>query len=75
MQAIILQIVGLLIVTTLLIMFFAKPNVNNKETKIYSKLLFLNLIFIFVGIITYFVALLTKNNNKGKQNIQLQLLL
>ncbi len=62
MQAIILQIVGLLIVTTLLIMFFAKPNVNNKETKIYSKLLFLNLIFIFVGIITYFVALLTKNN-------------
>lgn len=60
MQAIVLQIVGLLIVTTLLIMFFTKPNVENKETKTYSKLLILNLIFILVGIATYFVAHLTK---------------
>ena len=60
MQAIVLQIVGLLIVTTLLIMFFTKPNIENKETKTYSKLLILNLIFILVGIATYFVAHLTK---------------
>lgn len=60
MQAIVLQIVGLLIVTTLLIMFFTKPNIENKETKTYSKLLILNLIFILVGIATHFVAHLTK---------------
>ena len=56
MQAIILQIVGLLIVLTLLIMFFSKPNVENTETKTYSKLLILNFIFSSIGIMTYFVA-------------------
>ena len=61
MQAIILQIVGLLIVLTLLIMFFSKPNVENKETKTYSKLLILNFIFISIGIMTYFVAHSTGN--------------
>ena len=61
MQAIILQLVGLLIVLTLLIMFFSKPNVENKETKTYSKLLILNFIFISIGIMTYFVAHSTGN--------------
>lgn len=61
MQAILLQIVGLLIVITLIIMFYSKPNVQNKETKTYSKLLILNLLFILVGIITFLVAHLTGN--------------
>lgn len=61
MQAIILQLVGLLIVSTLLMMFFSKPNVENKETEIYSKLLILNFIFISIGIMTYFVAHSTSN--------------
>ncbi len=62
MQAIILQIVGLLIVFTLLIMFFSKPNVENKETETYSKLLILNFVFISIGIMTYFVAHSTGNH-------------
>ena len=62
MQAIILQLVGLLIVFTLLIMFFSKPNVENKETETYSKLLILNFVFISIGIMTYFVAHSTGNH-------------
>lgn len=61
MQAIILQIVGLLIIVTLIILFFSKQNVGNIETKVYSKLIILNLIFILVGISTYAVAKLTGN--------------
>ena len=37
MQAIILQIVGLLIITTLIVLFFSKPNAETVETKIYTK--------------------------------------
>lgn len=39
MQAIILQIVGLLLIVTLIILFFLKPNVDNIETKTYSKII------------------------------------
>lgn len=61
MQAIVLQIVGLLIIVTLIILFFSKPNVDNVETKIYSKLIGLNFLFIVVGILTYIIAKLTGN--------------
>ncbi len=61
MQAIILQIVGLLIIVTLIILFFSKPNVDNVETKIYSKLIVLNFLFIVIGILTYIIAKLTGN--------------
>lgn len=61
MQAIVLQIVGLLIIITLIILFFSKPNVENVETKIYAKLICLNFLFIFVGILTYIIAKLTRN--------------
>ena len=61
MQGIILQIVGLLIITTLIILFFSKPNVDNVETKTYAKLIGLNFLFVIVGIITYFIARLTND--------------
>lgn len=56
MQAIILQIVGLLLIITLIFLFFLKPNVDNVETKTYSKLIVLNFLFIVIGIFTYIVA-------------------
>lgn len=56
MQAIILQIVGLLLIITLFFLFFLKPNVDNVETKTYSKLIVLNFLFIVIGIFTYIVA-------------------
>ena len=61
MQAIILQVVGLLIITTLIVLFFSKPNVDNIETKTYSKLIGLNFMFICVGILTYAIAKLSGN--------------
>lgn len=61
MQAIILQIVGLLIITTLVVLFFSKPNAKNIETKVYSKLILLDLTFILIGITTFVVAKLTGN--------------
>ena len=61
MQAIILQVVGLLIITTLIVLFFSKPNVDNVETKTYSKLIGLNFLFIIVGILTFAIAKLTGN--------------
>lgn len=42
MQAIILQIVGLLIITTLIVLFYSKPNIESVETKTYAKLIGLN---------------------------------
>lgn len=56
MQSIILQIVGLLLIITLIFLFFLKPNVDNVETKTYSKLIVLNFLFIVIGIFTYIVA-------------------
>lgn len=61
MQAIILQIVGLLIIATLVVLFFSKPNAKNIETKVYSKLILLDLTFILIGITTFVVAKLTGN--------------
>ena len=34
---------------------FLKPNVDNVETKTYSKLIVLNFLFIVIGIFTYYV--------------------
>lgn len=55
MQAIILQIVGLLLIITLIFLFFLKPNVDNVETKTYSKLIVLNFLFIVIGIFNYII--------------------
>ena len=61
MQAIVLQVVGLLIIITLIVLFFSKPNVDNVETKTYSKMIGLNFMFICVGILTYVIAKVTGN--------------
>ena len=61
MQAIILQLVGLLIITTLIVLFFSKPNIESIETKIYAKLIWLNFLFLVIGITTYIVAKITGN--------------
>ena len=61
MEAIVLQIVGLLISITLIIMFFSKKHIKNNETKIYSKLLLFSFLFIVIGILTFVVAKITNN--------------
>ena len=61
MQAIILQIVGLLIITTLIVLFYSKPNIETIETKTYAKLIGLNFSFLLVGISTYIVDKLIGN--------------
>ena len=61
MQAIILQIMGLLIITTLIVLFFSKPNAETVETKIYAKLIWSNFLFLVIGIITYIIAKMTGN--------------
>lgn len=63
MKAIILQIVGLLIITTLIVLFYSKPNIESVETKTYAKLIGLNFLFLVVGISTYIVAKLIGNFN------------
>ena len=63
MHAIILQIVGLLLIITLNIMFFSKKNFKNIETKIYSKLLIFNVLFIVIGINTFIIAEMTNNKD------------
>lgn len=61
MGAILLPIVGLIITLTLIILFYSKKHIKNKETLIYSKLLILNIIFIIVGIMGFVVAKTTGN--------------
>lgn len=63
MQTIILQIVGLLIITTLIVLFYSKSNIESVETKTYAKLIGLNFLFLVVGISTYIVAKLIGNFN------------
>ena len=63
MDAILLQIIGLLISLTLIFMFFGKKNVYNEETKIYKKLLAFSVLFVVIGIITYIVAVKTNDLN------------
>lgn len=61
MGAILLPIVGLIITLTLIILFYSKKHIKNKETLIYSKLLILNIIFIIIGIMGFVVAKTTGN--------------
>ena len=61
MGAILLPIVGLLITLTLVILFYSKKHIINNETKIYSKLLILNVVFIIIGIIGFIIAKTTGN--------------
>ena len=54
---------GLLIITTLIVLFYSKPNIESVEIKTYAKLIGLNFLFLVVGISTYIVAKLIGNFN------------
>ena len=56
MGAVVLPSVGILIVSTLIIIFFSKRSLNSYETKIYKLLLITTFIFLSVGLVTFFVA-------------------
>ena len=61
MEAVLLPSVGLLIVLTLTILFFSKKHIENTEINMYSKLLFLTILFIIIGLITFIIAKITYN--------------
>ena len=61
MGAVVLPSVGILIVSTLIIIFFSKRSLNSYETKIYKLLLITTFIFLSVGLVTFFVAKSTNN--------------
>ena len=61
MEAVVLPIIGLLIIITLMILFYSKKHVKNSETKIYSKLIILSFLFVFVGLITFIIAKTTND--------------
>lgn len=56
MTNILLPIAGLFLATFLIIIFFSKKNCNNKETKIYSRMLIVNEIYAFLGVVGYLYA-------------------
>ena len=61
MEAVILPIIAILINITLIILFFSKKHVINKETKLYSIMLILNVVFVLIGLLTFAVAKITNN--------------
>ena len=61
MEAVILPIVGLMIVSTLFIIFSTKKHINNVETKTYKKMLLYNIVFIMIGLLAFIVAKITNN--------------
>lgn len=61
MRAVLLSWIGVLLMFTLLVLFFTKRNVDNEETRIYKSLLVYSTIFNIVGILTFLVAKLTNN--------------
>lgn len=61
MEAVVLPIIGLLIIITLMILFYSKKHVINAETKIYSKMIILSFLFVLVGLITFIVAKTTND--------------
>lgn len=61
MGAVILPVVGLLIMFTLIVMFFSKKNIPSYETKIYKLLLITATIFIIIGLLTFVIAKTTND--------------
>ena len=61
MEAVLLPIIGLLIIVTLMILFYSKQHIINVETKIYSKMIILSFFFVVIGLITFVVAKITNN--------------
>lgn len=61
MKIILLSIVGMMITILLTILFYSKKHINNKETKIYSRMLIFELLFLILEILTYIVAITTND--------------
>lgn len=53
---ILFPVAGLFLATFLVILFFTKKNDNNKETKIYAKMLIVNFIYSLICIVGYWYA-------------------
>ena len=56
MNTILLPTAALLIAVLLIIIYFTKRNMINEETKIYSKMLIINLVYSVLAIITFIYA-------------------
>ena len=62
MNTILLPLAAIFISMLLLIVFFTKKNMPNKETKIYSKMLVVNFLYSILAVITFVVAKVFNNN-------------
>jgi len=56
MNTILLPIASLFIALLLMIIYYGKRNVDNKETKLYSKMLIINLVYSILAIVTFVYA-------------------
>lgn len=56
MNTLLLPVAALFISILLIVIYFCKKNVDNKETKIYSKMLIVNLIYCILAIVTFIYA-------------------
>ena len=56
MNTILLPIASLFIAVLLMVIYYGKRNVDNKETKLYSKMLIINLIYSILAIVTFVYA-------------------
>ena len=61
MNTILLPMAALLIAVLLIIIYFSKRNMINEETKIYSRMLWVNLIYAIIGVLTFVYAKLVGN--------------
>ena len=61
MEAVVLPSIGLLIIMTLMSLFYTKKHISNIETKIYSKMIILSFLFVLINLIAFAVAKLTNN--------------
>ena len=56
MNTILLPIAALLIAVLLIIIYFSKRNMVNEETKIYSRMLWVNLVYAILAVVTFIYA-------------------
>ena len=69
MDTILLPGAALLISILLIVLYFSKKNINNKETKLYSRMLVVNLLYSLLAIITFIYAK-TVGNEFGIEILQ-----
>ena len=67
METILLPIASLFVAIFLIIIYYGKKNVINKETKIYSKMLIVNVIYTMICIIIYNIIILNLKKETEKK--------